>query len=145
MKRCSIMICFLALVLACAPQASAALYTLTDQNSSVTVDTASQAGAYNWAVDGQDILYQRYEYGSYPGTSALATSGTGSFGGAPNYTAANSDNDTRLQVTNLPGGMNVTLGGMMYVTEIFSRHTLITPLNRFGITVPQSLYSIAYF
>jgi hypothetical protein len=54
------MICFLALVLACAPQASAALYTLTDQNSSVTVDTASQAGAYNWAVDGQDILYQQW-------------------------------------------------------------------------------------
>ena len=35
-----------------------------------------------------------------------------------------------------PSGMTMTLGGMMYVTEIFTRHTLITPLDRFGITVP---------
>jgi hypothetical protein len=75
----------------------------------------------------------------------LTTAGGGSFGGAPDYTAASSDTDTRLQVTNLPGGMTLTLGGMMYVTEIFTRHTLITPLDRFGVTVPQTLYSIAYF
>jgi hypothetical protein len=33
----------------------------------------------------------------------------------------------------------------MYVTEIFTRHNLITPFNRFGINVPSTLYSIAYF
>jgi hypothetical protein len=36
-------------------------------------------------------------------------------------------------------------GGMLYVTEIYSTHTLITPFNRFGISVPGTLYSIAYF
>jgi Flp pilus assembly protein TadG len=91
------------------------------------------------------ILYQRFVYGSYPGTSVLSTAGAGSYGGAPNYQAVNSDNDTRLQVTNLPGGMTLTLGGTTYVTEIYTRHPLITPLDRFGVTVPQTLYSIAYF
>ena len=91
------------------------------------------------------ILYQRHVYGSFPGASAIVTSGAGTYGGAPNYTAANSDSDTRLRVTSLPNGMTVTLGGMIYVTEIFTRHTLITPLDRFGVTVPQTLYSIAYF
>jgi hypothetical protein len=99
-------------------------------------------GAANY---GQPVLYQRLVYGSYPGSSALTTSGSGSFGGAPDYIAANSDSDTRLRVTNLPNAAQMPLGGMTYVTEIFTRHTLITPLDRFGITVPTSLYSIAYF
>jgi len=50
----------------------------------------------------------------------------------------------KLQITNLPANLNVT-GGMLYVTEIYTTHTLITPLNRFGIAVPTQLYSIAYF
>lgn len=91
------------------------------------------------------ILYQRYVYGTYAGTSALTTAGTGSYGGAPDYQAANADTDTRLQVTNLPNAATMPDGGYMYITEIYTRHTLITPLDRFGITVPQTLYSIAYF
>jgi hypothetical protein len=31
------------------------------------------------------------------------------------------------------------------VTEIFTTHDLITPFDRFGINVPNQLYSIAYF
>jgi hypothetical protein len=91
------------------------------------------------------ILYQRYVYGTYAGTSALTTAGTGSYGGAPDYQAANADTDTRLQVTNLPNAATMPVGGYMYITEIYTRHTLITPLDRVGITVPQTLYSIAYF
>jgi Flp pilus assembly protein TadG len=106
------------------------------------IKSVSTSGAANY---NKAILYQRYVYGSYPGTSVLSTAGTGTYGGAPNYSAANSDTDTRLQVTNLPGGMTLTLGGMMYVTEIYTRHTLITPLDRFGVSLPQTLYSIAYF
>jgi hypothetical protein len=34
---------------------------------------------------------------------------------------------------------------MIYITEIFARHNRITPLDRFGVLVPQTLYSIAYF
>jgi hypothetical protein len=91
------------------------------------------------------ILYQRYEYGSYPGSSKLLTAGGGSFGGPPNYEAANSDNNTGLRVTNVPSNLVAVRGGLIFVTEIYTRHTLITPLDRFGITVPQTLYSIAYF
>jgi len=94
------------------------------------------ASNYNKAV-----LYQRYEYGTFSGTSILNNSG-GSFSGL-DYTAANSDNDSRLVVTNVPTTM--ALGGMLYITEIYTRHPLITPFNNFGFSLPQSLYSIAYF
>ena len=117
----------------------------TDGSSKIIFSVIKNVATSSVANHDKAILYQRYVYGTFPGTSAIQTAGTGSYGGAPTYTAANSDTDTRLQVTSLPGGMTVTLGGMIYVTEIFTRHTLITPLNRFGVTVPQTLYSIAYF
>jgi TadE-like protein len=91
------------------------------------------------------ILYQRYEYGSYAGSSKLTTSGGASFGPAPDYVAVNSDNNTNLRVTNVASNLVAVRGGLIYVTEIYSRHSLITPINRFGVTVPQTLYSIAYF
>ena len=102
------------------------------------VDTA---GAPNV---GKDVLYQRYEVGPLGYSSALQTRGAGAFGGAPDYQAANSDTDVNLQMTNLPPNL-ISAGGLLYVTEIYSTHTLITPFDRFGIQVPGTLYSIAYF
>ena len=93
---------------------------------------------------GKNVLYRRYQYGSLPATSTLVTNGAGSFGGAPDYQAANSDSDTSLQVTNLPPNLVIT-GGMLYVTEIYTTHTPLTPLDKFGIPLPTTLYSIAYF
>lgn len=94
----------------------------------------------------QVVLYQRHEYGALGGQpSGLRTAGTGSFGGSPDYVALNSDTDTRLRIANLPAYLNVTRGGLVYVTEIFTTHNLITPLDRFGVTLPNTLYSIAYF
>ncbi len=91
------------------------------------------------------ILYERFSYGTLAGaTSHLQTRGTGSFGGAPNYIAANSDNDTGLQITNLTPGL-VPLGGMLYVTEVYSTHTTLTPVANFGLHVPTQLYSSAFF
>jgi Flp pilus assembly protein TadG len=92
----------------------------------------------------QDILYQRYSYGSLAATSQLTTAGAGSFGAGPDFIANNSDSDTSLRVTNLPAGL-LTPGGMVYVTEIYTSHTLLTPLDGLGVTVPATLYSIAYF
>ena len=100
------------------------------------VDTA---GASNF---GKTVLYQRFVFGTAPGASVL-NNGGGSFGGAPEYLAVNSDNDPSLQVSNLPA--TVSPGGMLYITEIYTKHPLITPLDQFGITVPPVLYSIAYF
>ena len=94
----------------------------------------------------QVILYQRYATGALAGVSSrLTTRGTGSFHGPPNYDAYNSDTDANLQLSPLPANLLLPTGGLLYVTEIYSSHPLITPLDRFGVTVPGTLYSIAYF
>ena len=95
----------------------------------------------------QVILYQRAEYGaSVSGSlSGLRMRGSGTFGSGPDYVAVNSDSNAGLQIANVPAYLDVTRGGLMYVTEIFTTHNLITPLDRFGVTVPNTLYSIAYF
>ena len=94
----------------------------------------------------QIILYQRYETGGLSGVSSrLTTRGTGAFHGAPNYDAYNSDTDANLQISPLPANIQMPIGGLLYVTEIYSSHPLITPLDRFGVTVPSTLYSIALF
>jgi len=105
------------------------------------IKQVATAGAANF---GKPVLYQRYAYGGIAGSSTIATRGGGSFGGAPDYQASNSDNDTNLQITNLPAGL-ISNGGMLYVTEVYTRHQLITPFDRFGVAVPSTLYSIAYF
>jgi hypothetical protein len=91
------------------------------------------------------ILYQRYEVGTLPNRSALTTAGAPTFDGPPNYEAVNSDNNTGLQIANMPSDLVAVKGGMIYVTEIYTTHTLITPLDAFGISTPTTLYSIAYF
>jgi Flp pilus assembly protein TadG len=103
---------------------------------------ATQGTANNNAL----VLYQRRQFGTFSGTAtSQVNSAGGSFGGAPDYQANNADNDTSLQVTGLPANLIVLPGGTIYITEIFTTHTWITPLSNFGIMVPQTLYSIAYF
>ena len=99
------------------------------------------------ANQGFHIIYQRYDYGdsTLPG-SVLQMQGSGSFV-PPDYVAVAHNTNTGLRAvpSTLPQGLNLPPGGMLYVTEIYSRHQLLTPLDRLGITVPQTLYSIAYF
>jgi Flp pilus assembly protein TadG len=116
----------------------------TNGNSKMILSVIKKGATSGTSNYNQDILYQRYEYGTLAATSALTTRGGGSFGAAPEYTAANSDSNTNLQITNLPTGL-VAANGYVYVTEIFTTHTLITPFGRLGIQVPRVLYSIAYF
>ena len=79
-------------------------------------------------------------------TSGQATVGTAdAFGGPPNYEAVNSDNNTGLQVTNVPANLITPRGGMIYITEIYNTHQLLTPVANFGLRIPTTLYSIAYF
>jgi Flp pilus assembly protein TadG len=103
-------------------------------------------GAVGTPNAGFDILYQRYEVGNLAKSSTLACSaGTGSWPSAADYAAPNADNNTSLRVTaGLPVNL-VSVGSFIYVTEIWTRHPLITPFDRFGVVVPQFLYSIAYF
>jgi len=90
----------------------------------------------------RDILYQRAEYGTLAASSRL-TGGGGAFGPAPDFQALNPDNDAGLRVGNLP--VTMTRGEMLYVTEVFTVHAPLTPLDRFGVHLPAQLYSIAYF
>jgi Flp pilus assembly protein TadG len=89
------------------------------------------------------ILSQRHVYGNLSESSKIFTAGTPSFGPGPEYQASNQDSNTGLQVTNLP--VTLSLGGSLYIMELYSAHPTITPLAGFGITVPDTLYSIAYF
>jgi hypothetical protein len=92
------------------------------------------------------ILYQRYEFGGLTGVqSILRTAGSGAYRGSPDYEAVSADTDTRIQIPNLPANLTLSLNGSLYVTEIYTTHNLITPLSGFGVSVPSTLYSIAYF
>jgi len=113
-------------------------------NSKVIFSVVRQIDATGTTNFGRPVLFQRFEYGGLSGASTLTTVGTGTFGSAPDYTAVNPNTDASLQITNLPAGIMIN-GGMLYITEIYTRHTLLTPFNRFGVTVPGTLYSIAYF
>ena len=79
---------------------------------------------------------QRYEYGSLAATSALKTAGSASFGPAPDYQAANSDNDTNLQVTNLPAGTDRCRRHALRHGDLHPASAAHSP-RRFGITVPR--------
>jgi hypothetical protein len=97
-------------------------------------------GAANY---NQPILAQRYAYGPLAKSSTIQTAGPASFGSGPEYAAANQDSNTNLRVTNLP--VTLSLGATLYITELYTSHPSITPLAGFGIEVPDTLYSIAYF
>ena len=115
-----------------------------NSNARVILSVAKNVNTVGAANVGRDVLYQRYEFGALAASSALQTAGAAAFGGAPDFQAANADNDVSLRLTNLPPNL-IGAGGLLYITEIYSRHQVITPFDRFGITVPDTLYSIAYF
>lgn len=116
-----------------------------DTSSRVIFSVVRKGATTGTSNYNQDILYQRYEYGALAASSVLQTKGSGSFGVAPDFQAANADSDTGLQLKGLPTGLVVGAGSMVYVTEVFTKHDLITPFDKFGVTVPNVLYSIAYF
>lgn len=120
---------------------------LTAANQSRVIFTVLRRGTtVGTANYNQVIAYQRYAFGGLTGVqSVLQTSGSGAYNGAPDFEAVNADTDTRIQVPTLPANLTIALNGSLYVTEIFTNHALITPLSGFGVTVPSTLYSIAYF
>jgi hypothetical protein len=116
-----------------------------DTGSTMIFSVLKKVAVPGTANLGKIILYQRYQDGALDVESKLQTVGPASFGGAPNYVAPNSNNDTNLQISDLPPNLDIAEGGMLYVTEVYASHPRITPLDQFGVTVPDILYSIAYF
>jgi hypothetical protein len=46
----------------------------------------------------------------------------------------------------LPAVASIPLNGTVYVTEVFTKHSAITPLGGFvNVTMPSTLYDVAYF
>ena len=113
-------------------------------NSKLVLSVIKRGGTIGTPNYDQMILYQRREYGALSASSRINSAG-GSFGPAPDYIAANSDFDTSLRISGLPPNLVTVPGGLIYVTEIFSTHQRITPVQNFGLTVPSQLYSVAYF
>jgi hypothetical protein len=115
-----------------------------DTNSKVIFSVIRKGATTGTANFGADILYQRLEYGALSVSSVLQPKGGVTFG-PPDYQATNADSNTGLQLNGLPAGLIVGTGSMVYVTEVFTKHELITPFDKFGVKVPDVLYSIAYF
>jgi hypothetical protein len=116
-----------------------------DNGSRLILSVLKKVGTTGSANYGHIVLYQRHEYGTLSAASKLTTAGTATFGGAPDYVAPNADNNTNLRVTNLPANIALVDGGMLYVTEVYTTHERLTPLDRFGVTMPDRLYAVAYF
>jgi hypothetical protein len=115
-------------------------------NSRIIFSVLKKGATTGTANYDQILLYQRHETGALTGVSSqITTRGAGSFRGAPDYEANNSDTDANLQIINIPANLTMTRGGLLFVTEVYTQHDLLTPLQRFGVTVPDILYSIAYF
>jgi Flp pilus assembly pilin Flp len=115
-----------------------------DTNSKLIFSVIRKGATTGTSNFGQDILYQRLEFGALSAASVLQTKGAATYG-PPDYQAANADADTGLQLKSLPAGLVVGTGSMVYVTEVYTKHELITPFDKFGVTVPDILYSIAFF
>lgn len=113
-------------------------------NSKVIFSVIKRGGTIGTPNYNRMVLYQRHEYGGLSAASRLGNPRR-SFGPAPDFIAPNSDFDSGLRLTGLPPNLVTVPGGLVYVTEIFSTHQRITPLANFGVTIPQNLYSIAYF
>ena len=91
------------------------------------------------------VLYQRYSIGTLGAVSTLQTAGSVTFGPSPDFKVANSDTNTNLRITTLPATVDITRGGLLFVAEVFTSHAPLTPLDKFGVTIPPTLQSIAYF
>ena len=115
---------------------------LEDGSSKIIFSVVRRVATTGAANYDRDILYQRFEYGALAATSRL-TGGGGAFGSAPDYQALDPDNDAGLRVGGLP--VALSLGGTLYITEVFTTHVTLTPLESFGLHVPTQLYSVAYF
>jgi hypothetical protein len=115
---------------------------LEDGSTRIILSVVRRIGTTGTANYNRDILYQRVQYGTLPASSRLSGGG-GAFGPAPDYQALDPNNDAGLRVGGLP--VTLSLGGTIYITEVFTRHTMLTPLSGFGVLLPDRLYSIAYF
>ena len=89
---------------------------------------------------------QRYEYGAIAGTSQISTRGAGQLRRRSGCAAANADGDTEHPGSRPCRPASLCPPAARSTSPRSSRtHELITPFDKFGVNVPKTLYSIAYF
>jgi Flp pilus assembly protein TadG len=117
-------------------------------NSKLIFSVLTKLNASGQPNNGYVILYQRYEIGTLAATSVFTTGAITpppSSWSAPDFYAPNPATDANLRVTNVPPNLVLNPGQFVYITEVYTRHALATPFSSIGISLPTSLYSIAYF
>ena len=113
--------------------------------SQLVLSVLMKGGTVGTANLDKVVLYQRYSIGTLGSNSTLSTAGPVTFGPGPDFKVANADTNVNLRITNLPANVDMTRGGLLYVAEVFTQHASLTPLDKFGVTFPPTLQSIAYF
>jgi hypothetical protein len=116
-------------------------------NSKLIFSVLTKLNASGQPNNGYVILYQRYEIGSLPASSVFTTQGVVNplSWTPPDFFAPNPATDNHLRITNVPSSLVLNPGQVVYITEVYTRHTLVTPFSSIGITLPSTLYSVAYF
>lgn len=108
--------------------------TLTDQNSTVTLDATGQAGMFNWFVDGRDVLFQQWFWYRVGSTGPETSIDTLSLVAANTVDANLNPGDDRLNLRYLSSGLfqiDVTydLGGGPVTSRASDVRELITITN----------------
>ncbi len=91
------------------------------------------------------VLYQRYSIGTLGIAEHAGHRRSGVVWPGARLRGQQLRHQRQLADHNLPANVDVTRGGLLYVTEVFTQHAPLTPLNKFGVTIPPTLRSIAYF
>ncbi len=117
-----------------------------DNGSSTVIFSVIKRGAISGTANyDKPFLYQRFTYGTHAGTSQFNTAGAARSAVRPTTWPTIRIPMRRCKLRTLRATLVPTLGQLIYVTEIFSQHQLLTPLDRFGIAMPTTLSSIAFF
>ena len=124
--------------------------TLIDQNSTVTLNATSQAGMFDWFVDGRDILHQQWFWYRVGSTGPEASIDTLSLVGANTVDANFNPGDDRLNLRYLSTGLfqiDVTydLGGGPATSRASDVRELITITNLSGRSLDFHFFQYADF
>jgi hypothetical protein len=118
------------------------IQTLTDNNSSVSIDLSSQAGMYNWSVDGNNYLAQQwfwYRIGSGSAQSSIDTLTLGA------VTNTGGSLLTTYFGTGFNIGLDLVLAGGSSGSGVSGMTETITINNTSGSSLPLSFFQFSHF
>jgi hypothetical protein len=138
----------LSLLFACVSVLSAqgSTLTLTDQNSTVLINSTSQAGVYQWNVDGVNELAQQwFWYGIGSGTAAAPASIDTLSAPVVSGTSAGGATLTYMGTNGLEVGVTYTLTGAASGSMTSGLGETITITNTSGQSMPLHFYQYSNY